>query len=366
VRALFLSESTAWTGSTRVFAAAAGGLTDRGYQVTAVCRPETAVEQRLSSLGIEVVPVDLDGSAYAAARRLRRVVEDRFVEVVFVHTEREALVAAIATRLADRGAVVRRARVGEHLPIGWRAKFGARLAATGFVFPSPLEVRESPQMPKRALGAVIAEVGVDAAGYASVKAVQRSTIGAAGNPVKLIACAYDLTSRARVATVFRTIGLLAPRHPDLRLVLIGPGSDDEELRMHAAALGITRMVSYLGDREDRLSVLAAADAGWVIASSDDAAYSFLDLMALRIPVLAERSDVAQRYVADGIGGVLLPPGDAPATAAIVATFLASDEQRAAMGNAAHVRVGRDFSERAMVDAFARVTDAARDRSKWAT
>jgi glycosyltransferase involved in cell wall biosynthesis len=175
-----------------------------------------------------------------------------------------------------------------------------------------------------------------------------------------------LTSRARVATVFRTIGLLAPRHPDLRLVLIGPGSDDEELRMHAAALGITRMVSYLGDREDRLSVLAAADAGWVIASSDDAAYSFLDLMALRIPVLAERSDVAQRYVADGIGGVLLPPGDAPATAAIVATFLASDEQRAAMGNAAHVRVGRDFSERAMVDAFARVTDAARDRSKWAT
>ena len=366
MRALFLTESTAWTGSSRVFAAVAGGLTDRGYQVTAVCPPESAVEQRLSSLGIEVVPLDLGGSGFAAARRLRRVVEERFVEVVFVHTEREALIAALATWFANRGAVVRRAKVAEVLPIGWRAKLGARFAATGFVFPSEIEMKASPPLPTRALGAVLADVGVDAPSYDAVKPVQRTSIGAAGTAVKLIACVYDPTARSRVATVFRTIGLLAPRHPDLRLVLIGPGSDDEALRMHAAALGITRMVSYLGDREDRIAVLGAADAGWVVASSDDAAYGFLDLMALRVPVLAERSDVAQRYVADGIGGVLLPPGDAPATAAVVSSFLASDEQRLAMGNAAHVRVARDFSERAMVDSFANVTNAARDRSKWVT
>ena len=366
MRALFLTESTNWSGSTRIFAAAAGGLTDRGYQVTAVCPPESAVEQRLSSLGIDVVAVDLGGSVFTAARRLRRVVEDRFVEVVFVHSEREALIAAVATWFANRGAVVRRARVGEVLPIGWRGRLGARFAATGFVFPSPLELHAAPPLPARALGAVLADMGVDASSYDSVKPVQRTSIGATAASVKLIVCIYDQTSRARVATVFRTLALLAPRHPDLRLVLVGAGSDDEALRMHAAALGITRMVSYLGEREDRLAVLRAADVGWVVASGDDAAYGFLDLMALRVPVLAERSDVAQRYVADGIGGVLLPPGDAAATAAMATTFLAGDEQRTAMGNAAHVRVARDFSERAMVDAFARVTDAARDRTKWLT
>jgi glycosyltransferase involved in cell wall biosynthesis len=344
----------------------AGGLTDRGYQVTVVCPPESAVEQRLSSLGIDVVALDLRGTAFAAARRLRRVVEERFVEVVFVHTEREALIAAFATWFADRGAVVRRARVGEMLPIGWRANWGARFAASGFVFPGTLELNASPPLPKRALGAVLADIGVDVASYDAVKPVQRTTIGATGTNVKLIACVYDQTARPRVATVFRTIAMLAPRHPDLRLVLVGAGSDDEALRMHAAALGITRMVAYLGERDDRLAVLGAADAGWVVASGDDAAYGFLDLMALRVPVLAERSDVAQRYVADGIGGVLLPPGDAPATAAVIATFLAGDEQRNAMGNAANIRVARDFSERAMVDAFAHVTESARDRTKWVT
>jgi glycosyltransferase involved in cell wall biosynthesis len=89
-------------------------------------------------------------------------------------------------------------------------------------------------------------------------------------------------------------------------------------------------------------------------------------MALRVPVLAERSETAQRFVADGIGGILHPPGDAPSTAALVTSFLADDERRVAMGNAAHNRVARAFTERAMIDAFAQVTDAARDRSKWVT
>jgi hypothetical protein len=51
---------------------------------------------------------------------------------------------------------------------------------------------------------------------------------------------------------------------------------------------------------------------------------------------------------------------------MVTGFLADEERRAAMGNAAHVRVARDFRESEMVDAFARVTNAARDRTKWVT
>jgi hypothetical protein len=366
MRALFVVSDAQWSGSARVFVAAARGLAARGYQVTAVCQPETAVEQRLASSGVETVPIELDGMWRGAARRLRRVLEDRFVEVVFVHGERDSLIAAAATRMADRGAVVRRVKVGETLSMHWRGKLGGRLAATGFVFPSEEELRAAPPLPGRALGAVRADVGVNVDDYASVAAVDRATVGAAGSGIKLVACLYDPTARARVATVFRTIGLLAPRHPDLRLALVGPGSDDEGLRMHAAALGITPMVAWLGDREDRFSVLKAADIGWVVASSDDAAYGFLDLMALRVPVLAERSAMAQRYVADGIGGVLLPPNDAPTTAAMVTGFLADEERRSAMGNAAHVRVARDFRESEMVDAFARVTDAARDRTKWVT
>jgi hypothetical protein len=54
----------------------------------------------------------------------------------------------------------------------------------------------------------------------------------------------------------------------------------------------------------------------------------------------------------------------PATAATVASFLAHDEERIAMGNAGHVRVARDFSERRMVDGFEHAVESARDRTRW--
>ena len=63
-------------------------------------------------------------------------------------------------------------------------------------------------------------------------------------------------------------------------------------------------------------------------------------MAMGIPVLADRGTVAGRYIADGITGALLNPGDTPGTAAVVAGLLGNDERRRAMGNAGRARVAR--------------------------
>jgi glycosyltransferase involved in cell wall biosynthesis len=141
---------------------------------------------------------------------------------------------------------------------------------------------------------------------------------------------------------------------------------DEALRMHAAALGITEIVSHLGQRPDQQSILSAADLGWVAAGGDNAAFGYLDLMALRVPVLAERDTLSQRYVADGISGMLLAQPDPAAMAARIAVLLAHEERRAAMGSAGRARVGRDFAEIGMIEGFERATEIARDRSRWRT
>jgi glycosyltransferase involved in cell wall biosynthesis len=85
---------------------------------------------------------------------------------------------------------------------------------------------------------------------------------------------------------------------------------------------------------------------------------------MRVPVLAERGTIAQRHMADNITGLLLPPGDPPAAAAALAAFLHYDEQRAAMGNAGRLRVGREYSATPMGEALQRAVEAARDRSRW--
>jgi len=87
-------------------------------------------------------------------------------------------------------------------------------------------------------------------------------------------------------------------------------------------------------------------------------------MAMGIPVLAGRGTVPGRYLADGITGALLNPGDTPGTAAVVAGLLGHDDRRRAMGSAGRARVTREYTESAMIDALQQAADSARDRTRW--
>ena len=344
-------------------------MAGRGYQCTYICRADSPVEEYLTPgserlPGVELTPTPLGGPWMHESLRLRQVLLEHYVEVVFVHSEREQLVASLAIRLAERAALVRRIAAGTRLSRGAEAKLGERLAATGYLFTTEASSSNGGP-PVGAFEPVAADVGVSVESIEQARPASRGPIGAAGGD-QLIACLYDPSARRRAAALLRAVALLAPRHPGLRVAMVGPGSEDENLRMHAAALGITDIVAHLGQPFDQHAVLSTADLAFVAAGGDNAAFGYLDLMALRIPVLAERDALSQRYVADGISGVLLPQPDPAAMAARIAVLLAHAERRSAMGNAGRARVTRDFSETSMIEGFERATEIARDRSRWRT
>ncbi|MDQ6830573.1 MAG: glycosyltransferase family 4 protein [Gemmatimonadota bacterium] len=363
MRVLFLIGDRIWSGRVRAFAVAADGLRERGHQVAVVCPPGSDVESRLDPAAYELLPLNISGPWPAAAARIRRAVSERFVEVIFVHTDREQLIASAAARSAGRAAVLRRVSPGENVVLTRRAKMAMRFAATGFVFASESEMRNAGEIRGTRVASVFATSGADANAADSLRGPARALAGASG-VTQLIVCAYDRTSRIRAAPVLRVASLLAPRHPDLRVAVVGPGSTEEELRMHAAALRITKIVRFLGDRPDAFSVLRAADLGWVVAQSDDGVFAMLDLMAARVPVLAERSPVTEQYIADGITGVLFDRTESAAIAAPVARLLAHDDERSAMASAGRARVARDFPLAQMIDGFERAGESARGFARW--
>lgn len=367
MRALFYVDEQRWNGCARAFVAAARGLASRGHHVTLVAPGGSAPIRRAEALGVDTVPIDPEASAAGDAWGLRRVLQERFIEVAFVHSDREQLVVSGAMRLADRGAVIRRVPAFLTPAFLRSGKLALRIASAGLLFTTPEEMAQavaSPALAELPLPPMVAPLGVDTASYDALRALARGTLNVSPQAL-LIVCAYDPSARLRLATAMRTLALLLPRHPDIHLAVLGPGSLDDDLKMHAAALGVSNAVSFLGQRTDDLAVLRAADAGWVVASGDDGAFAFLDLMAMRIPILADRSPISQHYVADGISGLLLSPGAPSATAAAVAPFVVHQELRAAMGNAGHTRVQRDFSEKEMLDGFERAGAAATDRTRWA-
>jgi hypothetical protein len=360
VRTLFYYMSESWNGSARAFAVAARGLVARGEPVTVVCCVDSTAEQAFAREGLDVVALPPGGSVSGDAWRLRRVLREKFVEVVFLHTEREQLVASSAMRLAERGAVIRRVPAGSMASAGRSSLLAGRMASARLLFATEADRARSPGGAR----GFVAPLGVDVSKVDGIRAAARTSLGV-DFETQLMVCVTAGSARVRAGTALRTLALLAERHDNLRLALVGPGSDAEDVHMHAAALGVSSLVYFLGERDDLPNVLAAADVGWVAADGDDGGFACLDFMAARVPIISERVPLIAHYVPDGIAGVLLPPADPSDTAAAVASFLAHDEQRDAMGRAGRTRAQRDFSEQAMIEGFASAASAAGDRASWA-
>jgi glycosyltransferase involved in cell wall biosynthesis len=357
VRVCFFHAAPEWTGGARAFVDAAGALRDRGFEVTLVCGRDGAAERRFQEAGHDVIGLRVDGGWARVAWRLRAVLRRHFVEVVFVHTEREQLVAAAAVRLADRGALVRRVPPLARLTMGGDAALAMRLAATGFLFALEADLRAS-RPPARALEPVVAPPGVAPAG-------QRSP-GAPEPGVRSIVCVFDEARRARVATALRAVALLSGRHPDLRLVLAGPGTGDDALRIQATALGIGGITQVVDEAAGRAAVqgrIASADLGWVLAAGDAAAFGALDFLAAGVPVLADRDPISACFIADDVNGLLAAGLDAAALAALLASLLADHERHARLAHAARAAAAR-WPLDVMTDGFERAAAAARDRTRW--
>lgn len=364
MRVLIYHSNAVWTGTGRA-AATLGRLLDAsGARVTASVQAESAVEERFAIEGLDVVSLEPEASVLAEAARLRKVIRDYFVEVVIVTSAYEHRVASVAMRMAGRGAVLRRLRSGERASGGVADRLSARMASTGWLFASEGE-RRSGRVPALALGGAVVPLGVSTAHHDAVQPVPRSAFSFTGGGPTLV-CVGDESVRVRATPLLRAVHLLLPRHAAMRLLFVGRGTEDDDLRMHAAALGITRAVRFLGERRDQLGVMRSADLGFVLAEGDNAAWACLDFMALRVPLLSPASSVAQEYVADGITGVLLGRDDGPESAAAMATLVARPEDRRRMGDAAHSRVAREYSESRMSNAIVRIVERARERDAWTT
>jgi glycosyltransferase involved in cell wall biosynthesis len=385
---LFLHTAREWSGTARLFARAARGISERGAKVTLLVTPDSNVHLAVSPRRapnqprntpipepFEIIPFSTEGGFFSAARRLKKIFRRWDADAIFVTTDREHLIASTACWLTRGGSVVRWTPAGKKLEMAFAGTLAGWLTKTAYLFASETDRRAS-DVPKNAIESGSAEIGVDITNYpangvdtaasketANDDAGEASAVGKHGEA--FIVCVYDPTSRGRAATAIRTMSMLAPRHPNLRLMIVGPGSDDEDLRMQAAALRVLHLVSFLGERDDQVSLMKDAHLGWVVAQGDTGVYGILDLMALGIPTVASEGGISQRYIAHGISGALYPSDDSASTAAAVAGLLQSEEARVAMGKAARTRVAREFPETATIEGFDRAANSARTRGRRA-
>jgi hypothetical protein len=357
MRIAFLTTSPDWTGSARAFAMAARAFATAGDDVRFLVPPDSRVQERLAQEPYVVEAVDLGGWWLSRALRLSRVLSHHRSDIVFVHTVAEHFAVALSSPLRGSRGIVRRIPAGGGVELGWRTNIACRLARAAFLFASEQEAREA-LVPVKFGPSLAATPGVEPATAAPAAVPEEAVDAAASDPYHII-CIYDGYSRGRTALPVRTAALMAPRHPEIRLSIVGPGSDAEEIRMHVAALDVLSRVDLLGERDDLQQLMRGATLGWIACRGDDAAFAVLDLMREGLPVVAPDDPVCERYVADGITGMIVRDEDAALAAGILAGVLGNARQIAAMSHAARVRLAREFPESGMLAGFDAAAAAAR-------
>jgi L-malate glycosyltransferase len=133
---------------------------------------------------------------------------------------------------------------------------------------------------------------------------------------------------------------------DVRLMLVGGGPLEAELRAQAARLGIAAQVELCGHRDRVEDVLAEADVGLLPSRIEGLSNTLLEFMAAGLPVLATRISGSEDFVVTGQNGWLFAVSDTDALAACLREAAAMPREKlAALGRNAR----RDVEAAAALD-----------------
>lgn len=202
------------------------------------------------------------------------------------------------------------------------------------------ELAERFRWPAAKIAVVYNAVDLDRFG-APAPAGLRAQLGGEGRPLLLTAA--RLEPQKGLPVLLRALAEV----PDAALALAGEGPELAELEALAARLEIADRVRFLGRRSDVPELLAACDAFVLPSLYEGSSLAVLEAMAARRAVISSAIAGTDELIADGVDGILVPPGDVNGLTAAMRRLLDDLELREELAERAREKAEREFSPGAL-------------------
>ena len=138
---------------------------------------------------------------------------------------------------------------------------------------------------------------------------------------------------------------------DAHLLMVGDGPDLHESVKLARDLGITRKVSFLGNREDVAYLLAASDILLMPSESESFGLAALEAMACGCAVVASDIGGLPELIHNGEDGFLCQAGDAKQMSDRVLELIENKQLLRAIQKAARKRAIEGYSAEVVVPRY---------------
>ncbi|MBK9154759.1 MAG: glycosyltransferase [Chloracidobacterium sp.] len=136
--------------------------------------------------------------------------------------------------------------------------------------------------------------------------------------------------------------------PSAKLVLVGTGPDEAELRTHAAALMIDERVVFAGRRSDIGDCLRIADVFVFPTLFEGLGIALIEAMAMELPCIATDLPVLREIIDDGVSGQLVRAGSVEDWVRSLTEMYSDEILRARLGAAAGARVRSKFYSNVLI------------------
>ena len=144
---------------------------------------------------------------------------------------------------------------------------------------------------------------------------------------------------------------LQDRFPSIRLLMIGEGEREKELKRLAQELGVNEKVIFAGYRSDARRLLAGMDVFALPSLVEGEPVSLMEAMDAGLPVVAAAAGGIPEIVSNNTGGILIEPNNLDALCDALARILSDSQQRKQMGAAGRERIHQLFSAQRMTEEF---------------
>lgn len=374
--ALLMTNSIAMGGMEEHVRLLAQHLDRSRYEVHAVVPDWEAVEPFATSMSVaadELTRIAPD-RRYSVVRQFRDTIalwrlarRERFAVAHLHSTGYQGLVVAIAAlRLAGVRSIVMTEHLAPDAPVSALERRGRSLVTRAIS--ALVCVSENNRVSReRHLGVApcatfVVNNGIDPERFlppptATTLAALRSELGIdPGRPV--VGTAIRLEPDKGVSDLIDAFAIVLERQPDAVLLIVGDGSQRNDLEAQTARLGIADSVRFVGFHIDPTVHIHVMDVFVLPVPFGSGSIGLLEAMAMERPCIITFGGRLEA-VQHGESGFCADPRSPASIAKYISELLDDRERRERIGRAALERVRNDYSARRVADELADIYDQVR-------
>ena len=152
-----------------------------------------------------------------------------------------------------------------------------------------------------------------------------------------------LDRHKRVSDLIRALPLIKKYCPNVRLLIVGSGPDEDMLHRLAAELGVTDDVCFAGYQGDPTAYYEVMDVFALASAFEAFGLVLVEAMFAHLPVVATRVGGIPTVVSDGETGILVAPLQPETLADALITLWRNEGLRMDMGRKGRIRALAEFS-----------------------